>query len=459
VPSLPQKTPLVQKPTPVVLDQILIETADSNDSLYDRQFEFGHLHPNQIKYPGHRLLKQGPNSYGQYQYTWGNDLTAQDSYNVAKKYSAASNSHPVFVRSYRVLRSEYLVNGPLTKGTAFTGIVAINVTNGGSGYTKDFAITFSGGAGSGLAGIAIVNRGVVISVSLTNVGTGFTSAPTISFTNGSGTGAAATAVIQAAAAVLVEEEHSKLPDDDPYSSLYDRVTRVYETLPGPTLTDQQYDKDNNTFIFTDKTVKLTSQITEGLTFVDAGDNTVTLVESQAIDSLKSMEIATTWTEPAARSAATQIYTGERTLPMRLPNLMSNMDYWVLTGGLVGFSPAFTKDVPHVTRSYWVFTTAGEPTVVLDGALTLATVDNIFGDGRGYPDVIVDDALDFFFPYEGGTITVVVSGSTPTYADYLTDFIGGGPKAIKSVVTMVNRYLYRVDRIFVQYERQPSPTYS
>lgn len=231
----------MQKPAPVVLDEILLETLDSNDGKYDRRLEYGHYHPDQQKYPGYRLLKQGPNSYGQYQYTWGNSPTAQDSYNLAKKYSAASNSHLVFARSYRVLRSDYLVNGPTAKGTAFTGIVAIHVTNGGSGYASDFAISFSGGAGSGLTGVAIVNRGAVISVQLTNLGTGFTSAPTISFSNGSGTGAAATAVIQPTTALLVDEEHSKLPDDDPYSSLYDRVTRVYETLPGPWLPFTRYD--------------------------------------------------------------------------------------------------------------------------------------------------------------------------------------------------------------------------
>lgn len=239
----PQNNPVVSKPTPVVLDELLTETTDSNKALYDRQLEFGHLYPDQIRYPGFRFLSAKPTQYGQMQYSWGNGFTAQDSYNAAKDYSGDANGTPIFVRSYRVLRSDYLVTGPLTKGLPFTGIAAISVTAGGSGYTDDFAVAFTGGGGSGGAGTALVSNGAVVRVEITAVGTGYTSTPTVGFGAGAGAGATATASIQPAAAVLIAEKHSKLPDDDPYTSLYDKVTRIYETLPGPWLPATRWDDD------------------------------------------------------------------------------------------------------------------------------------------------------------------------------------------------------------------------
>lgn len=77
-----------------------------------------------------------------------------------------------------------------------TGCVnGVTVTAGGTGYTTNFAVTFTGGAGTGAAGTAVVSGGQVVSVIMTNRGTGYTSAPSPSFAAGSGTGAAGTAVI------------------------------------------------------------------------------------------------------------------------------------------------------------------------------------------------------------------------------------------------------------------------
>lgn len=240
MPAQPQNTPTVSKPTPVVLDELLIETTDSNKALYDRQLEFGHLYPDQLRYPGFRFLAAKPTQYGQMQYLWGNGFTAQDGYNAAKDYSGDANAYPIFARSYRVLRSDYLVTGPSPKGLPFTGVAAISVTAGGTGYAADFAVTFTGGAGSGASATAIVSNSSVVRIEITSVGTGYTSAPTLSFSGG-GTGASATAVIQPATALLVSEKHSKLPEDDPYTSLYDLVTLVYETLPGPWLPFTRWD--------------------------------------------------------------------------------------------------------------------------------------------------------------------------------------------------------------------------
>lgn len=72
-------------------------------------------------------------------------------------------------------------------------ISAINVTNGGTGYTSAPTVALTGGGGSGATATAIVDSGTVIGVTITNPGSGYTTAPTVAFTGGAGSGAAGTA--------------------------------------------------------------------------------------------------------------------------------------------------------------------------------------------------------------------------------------------------------------------------
>lgn len=67
--------------------------------------------------------------------------------------------------------------------------------NSGSGYTSAPTVSFSGGAGTGAAGTAVIVDGQVTAINITAAGTGYTSAPTITLTGGGGTGATATATI------------------------------------------------------------------------------------------------------------------------------------------------------------------------------------------------------------------------------------------------------------------------
>jgi hypothetical protein len=73
-------------------------------------------------------------------------------------------------------------------------VIAVNISNPGSGYSTPPTITFTGGGGSGAAATAVLGKAVG-SLTLTNPGSGYTSAPTISFTGGGGSGAAATATL------------------------------------------------------------------------------------------------------------------------------------------------------------------------------------------------------------------------------------------------------------------------
>jgi len=77
------------------------------------------------------------------------------------------------------------------------GVNSVAISAGGSGYTSNFSVIFTGGGSgaSGAAGTAIVSGGAVTSVTITSPGTGYTASPSLSFANGSGTGASGTALI------------------------------------------------------------------------------------------------------------------------------------------------------------------------------------------------------------------------------------------------------------------------
>lgn len=82
--------------------------------------------------------------------------------------------------------------------TVVNQVVTVTRTAGGSGYTSgtDYALGFTGGGGSGAAGLFDVVAGVVTNLRLTAGGSGYTSAPTVSFPGaGIGSGATATAAI------------------------------------------------------------------------------------------------------------------------------------------------------------------------------------------------------------------------------------------------------------------------
>lgn len=77
--------------------------------------------------------------------------------------------------------------------TDFTGgkscVDGLVITNGGSGYTADFTVTFTGGGGTGASGTAIVDGGTIVDYEIIARGSNYTSTPTPDFSAGAGTGA------------------------------------------------------------------------------------------------------------------------------------------------------------------------------------------------------------------------------------------------------------------------------
>lgn len=76
--------------------------------------------------------------------------------------------------------------------SAIAGINSVTITAPGTGYTSNFAVTFTGAPGTGATGIAVVSGGAVVKIYITNPGSGYVS-PTVDLSAGAGTGATATA--------------------------------------------------------------------------------------------------------------------------------------------------------------------------------------------------------------------------------------------------------------------------
>jgi phage tail sheath protein FI len=105
-------------------------------------------------------------------------------------------------------KREYFGNNYLKYGAAYypflkttmnfyvndSGVAAITVTSGGTGYTSVPTVVFTGG-GTGATATATVSGGAVTGITNLVGGTGYTSPPTISFTGGGGTGAKAVATL------------------------------------------------------------------------------------------------------------------------------------------------------------------------------------------------------------------------------------------------------------------------
>lgn len=75
-----------------------------------------------------------------------------------------------------------------------TGVAYCTLVSGGSGYSSQPTISFTGGGGSGAAATAIISAsGALTGIKMTSFGTGYTSAPSVAIAGGGGSGASATA--------------------------------------------------------------------------------------------------------------------------------------------------------------------------------------------------------------------------------------------------------------------------
>jgi hypothetical protein len=84
--------------------------------------------------------------------------------------------------------------GPPNYG-AFSGLYAVSIADGGSGYSQPLSVQITGGGGSGATATAAydVGTGQVTGITLTNKGHDYTTPPTVTIVNGRSGGVAATA--------------------------------------------------------------------------------------------------------------------------------------------------------------------------------------------------------------------------------------------------------------------------
>ena len=76
------------------------------------------------------------------------------------------------------------------------GIIAVTVTNGGTGYSNNPVITFLSSSGFGATATAVVTDGVITAINVTNSGTGYQVAPNVTITDSTGVDATATADVE-----------------------------------------------------------------------------------------------------------------------------------------------------------------------------------------------------------------------------------------------------------------------
>jgi hypothetical protein len=143
----------------------------------------------------------------------------------------ASNGNPITIPGGPSLY-EITIGGAqaVVSGGAVT---AVNVTNGGSGYTTARAVVFAGGGGSGAAATAVLSNGVITGITVTNGGSGYTSAPTVYLMSNVSPGLPAINVIQGTVSAIA---YSIDTVNNPNTAYFgtNQADLWYRTTPGAT---------------------------------------------------------------------------------------------------------------------------------------------------------------------------------------------------------------------------------
>lgn len=241
-------------------------------------------------FPTHKLAFQEEDADGEhvvryYESDWA--LTSQQPSNAIITFAGDSKDHPIYTRFYVIPREIF---SALTRLTPLSGLAYAKVSVAGSGYDpRTIKATLSGGTGSGGLVQAFCNpQGQVIDVQILNAGS-YTAAPTVTISGGDGVGAVATVAIQPQTAVLTKEDQVALSDPH-VSALYIGLRRIYETLPGPPMAGQTYNRklditERFTKQITVKDAKLGDQRTEIEPISSAKDETTTWDDASTLAEL------------------------------------------------------------------------------------------------------------------------------------------------------------------------------
>lgn len=292
-------------PVPNPRDLVVVEFVDQKPQHYSA-IELDSPHPENSRLGlDLRLVWQGPSSADPDKMVrvYANPRANQNSYNYAIKYSGQSNAAPIYLRSYLERRDSYV---PKDKGKPLDGVFAVRILNPGVGYNGELKVDIASPTDpTGRCATAVAtcgDDGQVKSIRVTDEGTKYVEAPLIYINalNGSGSGATAQAFIQRQDAVLVEEEAEKLTEEIPeifnawtkemLGGLFFRVTRVYETLPGPWVPSSRWD-DNHGAVSIRKRFVLTESPPQ---LADASQFGQTTYEAREGSSIVSVQTSESW---------------------------------------------------------------------------------------------------------------------------------------------------------------------
>ncbi len=290
----PVEIPIVTFLNPNKNDQGLIEIWNTEIASYV-PLDVGSPHPNQRQYPNFHLGKQS-NVQGDEKWVmriWVTDETSSDWWNWSQKFAGEDSEFPTFVRTYREPRNSYTRR---TELTTLKTIYKLVVTDAGSGYTigtypkVTFDVPIVPFTTEATAHGVVAPDGTISECVLDFGGEGYKQ--NVEFTVESpinGNPASGIAYIQPPTAILTKEEAGAFPEDSPFYADYLQVTRVYETIPGPTFYETSLDIDGAT-LTTATTRKLCSSITTGED-IDSGIWCKTTKKPTDIDVICEEEVA------------------------------------------------------------------------------------------------------------------------------------------------------------------------
>lgn len=171
---------------------------------------------------------------------WATDEQAHDTYNADVNYVANAITYPAFTRVYTVRRELYEQQPTLPIGSPLPGIIAVTITSPGQNHTEARGVI----DGTSVAIDFVVDSGgSLISAVITNTGDELIQNGTPITIIGDGQDSSAIAVAQPVGCVLTSQKKEELQQNDPLQHELVKVTRVYETLPGPWIYSSRIDKD------------------------------------------------------------------------------------------------------------------------------------------------------------------------------------------------------------------------
>src|SRR5258708_10120144 len=171
---------------------------------------------------------------------WTSDEEAEDTYNAEVTYVQNAVTYPAFTRTYTMRRELWESDPTRVIGSPLPGIIGVEITSPGKNHTTatgviedtTVAIEFTVDATGGLMNGVITNTGA----ELIQNGTAITII-------GDGQDSSAIAHTQPIGCVLTAQKKEEFPEADPNAHELVKITRVYETLPGPWIYSTRIDKD------------------------------------------------------------------------------------------------------------------------------------------------------------------------------------------------------------------------